>query len=60
MQYVGILMAFVYLFFGVSLVAGVIQPSIPPTYTLVLGIISICYAIFRAVNIYQKYYRDRT
>jgi hypothetical protein len=60
MQYVGILMAVVYLFFGIALVAGVIRPGIPPTYTLVLGILTICYAIFRGVNVYQKYYRDRT
>jgi len=60
MQYVGIFMVVVYLFFGISLVSGRININIPPTYTLVLGLITIAYAVFRGINIYQRYYRDKT
>lgn len=56
MKYFAILMAFIYVALGISLL---VQQTFTLAYKIPLGIVLIAYGLFRAFTNYQKYFRDR-
>lgn len=57
MFYMGVVMVGVYLLVGILLLTGSVRLSMPSSYAQLLGGIVTCYSIYRAVNIYHRYFR---
>ncbi|MBA4055044.1 MAG: hypothetical protein C0490_10055 [Marivirga sp.] len=57
LKYFGILMTVVYEIIGIALLTQPRRFSIPPQYTVPLGIALMGYGVLRGYRVYQKYYR---
>lgn len=58
MKLLGLTMAVVYVLLGIAVAWRADEMfSIPPSYTLLLGVIMIAYGLFRGYGVYRRYFK---